>query len=306
MLSSVIKTRACEATKNQFCRLTKILQEMDKHPKLEVKIDKKLEKQSFTSFIKDNNYTTKKIFNSYPLLKKQMENRVAIEQFVDNFINNLYKKYEKDIQTIVKKESTVLSKVNNEIFSGITLVMNYKFKKEFVYKAIPTFLPFSPTGNDFFQFSLYKQLIEKENSKRRVDRIAIHELTHVVWYKLVPCIYKKLNLKLNNAANYYLKESIAVIVCENKVFNNINGGFSPQNKDLSLLKVKQNDAELCFVDYAKNIYNQSENFNDFLTTIIKKVYAIQNKLENKQDIWNKYGFSEEELTKLCFYKAVII
>jgi len=270
-------------------------------PRLEVKEDKEQDKKLFVSFMQDGGVNYRKIINSYLKLKS--------EEIVPDFIDQLYSQYKSQIDKIIEKEAGVLKGANNTIFSGLEKVMGCGWDSSLVFYAIPTFLPFCPFGKNCFYFSIYNEVIEGKENRRRVDRIAIHELSHMCWYQKLEKAYKELGFELNHATNYYLKEAFAAIIGECEEFSKINGGHSPANNNVSLLRVVSNGKEMEFVDFFRKLFNEGRkkglDFDAILKEVLRIGQGIQNELDEKWSLWNKYGDSPDKLSESGYQSRLL-
>ncbi|MFH2109394.1 MAG: hypothetical protein ABII16_02965 [Patescibacteria group bacterium] len=180
----------------------------------------------------------------------------------------------------------------------------------FEFFAIPTFLPFSPFGKNHFYFSIYNEIIGGKENGRRVDRIAIHELSHICWYQKIELAHKELGFKLNSATNYYLKEAFATIIGECEEFLKVNSGFSPTNYNTSLLRVNSDGEEIGFVDFFRRFFNKEREkgfgFDTILRGVLKIGCGIQGELDKKWSLWNKYGDDLDKLSKSGYQSPVVI
>jgi len=283
-----------------------------KLPKLDVKIDKEQDKMLFRNFVRDGGVNYRKILQSYPNLKKELEESQdkEFEMTISDFLDQLYLQYKFQVDKIVEKEADVLKRANSTIFSGIEKVMGCGWDSSFEFFAIPTFLPFSPFGKNRFYFSIYSEIIGGKESGRRVDRIAIHELSHICWYQKLEKAYKELDFELNTAANYYLKEAFATLIGESEEFSKVNGGYSPTNHNTSLLRIELGGKEMEFVDFFRNYYNERRkkgfDFYTILKEVLKMGYSIQKELDEKWSLWNKYGDNPDKLSESGYQTSIVI
>jgi len=134
-----------------------------------------------------------------------------------------------------------------------------------------------------------------------VDRIAIHELSHICWYQKLDKAHKELGFELNSAANYYLKEAFATIIGECEEFSEINKGHSPTNYNVTLLRINPDGKEMEFVDFFRKLFikerKRGVGFYEILKEVLKIGYSIQGELDDKWSFWNKYGDDEKKLHK---------
>jgi hypothetical protein len=284
----------------------------NKLPKLDVKIGKEQDKLLFKSFIRDGGVNQRRVFQSYPNLKKELEASQdrEFEKTISDFVDQLYLQYKFQVDKIVEKESEVLKNANNTIFSGLEKVMNCGWDSSFEFFALPTFLPFSPFGKNRFYFSIYSEIIGGKESGRRVDRIAIHELSHICWYQKLEKAYKELGFELNSAANYYLKEAFATIIGEGEEFTAVNGGYCRTNYNTSLLRIDLGGKEMEFVDFFRNYFNERRkkgfDFYTILKEVLKVGYDIQKELDEKWSLWNKYGDNPDKLSESGYQSLIVI
>ena len=286
--------------------------ETNKLPKLNVKIDEKNDKELFENFVRKGGVNYRKIFQAYPKLKSKLDQlrNEELGEVIYAFVEHLYFQHKSEVEKIVERESKVLEDASIIIFPGLEKVMGCRWDSSFEFLAIPTFLPFSPFWKDRFYFSIYGEVIKGEENKRRVDRIAIHELSHICWYQKLDEVHKKLDFKLNNAANYYLKEAFASIIGECDEFSKINKGRSLANYNTAILRVRVGSEEMGFVNYFRKVFEEGRrtraSFCSILEEVLKVCYSIQNTLDKKWSIWDKYGDDREKLLKMEYQSPINI
>ena len=275
-------------------------------------MDKDQDKMLFVNLIRDGGVNQRKVLQSYPKLKEELEasQDKEFEKTISDFVDHLYLQYKSQVGKIVEKEIKVLKDANNTIFSGLEKVMGCGWDSSFEFFAIPTFLPFSPFGKNHFYFSIYSEVVGGKGSGRRVDRIAVHELSHICWYQKLEITYKELGFELNYATNYYLKEAFAAIIGECEEFSKVNGGHSPANYNVSLLRVNSDGKEMEFVDFFRKLFNEGRRKRFDFYTILKEVlrigYGIQNELDEKWSLWNKYGDNPGKLSGGGYQSPIVI
>lgn len=258
-------------------------------------MNKNWDKILFFNFIRRGGVAQRAIFQAYPELREttNFTDDTELENIVSNFVDQLYSQYQPQLEKIVAKERRVLNESGEAIFLGLEKVMGCKWEPSYKFFATPTLLPINPFWKNGFYFSVYKEVNTGKASKRRVDRIAIHELSHICWYQKLEKVYEDLDFTLNEAANYYLKEAIAAIIGESREFLRINKGFSPANKNVALLQVKVGSNEIGFVDFFRNFFAGKERTETSFDVLAKEVvlvcFSIQDKLDKKMAIWNKHG-----------------
>lgn len=274
-------------------------------PRIVIKEDKEREIELFIKFLNHPDFPQHRnlILKAFPDLKifldKSENEKIAVKSFIKNF----YKKRETDIQAILSESHSILRKKGQIALKRLANIMEYQWPKPITYIAMPTILPFSPFGTNIFYFSILRQIHNKED-KRNVLSIAIHEISHFIFFDLLKKIEKKNKFKLPKDSLYYLKESLTAALFNQKNLCNLFG-FRDYvgNPEIRDIYIKTNGKEKIVKDFVQEIYIQKINkekksFKSFLNELTKIFISIAPTLSKKRSIWNRYGKTLLEKPKI--------
>ncbi|MFZ1019418.1 MAG: hypothetical protein WAN61_00295 [Minisyncoccia bacterium] len=251
----------------------------------------------------------KSILQAFPELRELLKNSKNEKIIVQKFINQFYLKHQ-DAITLAIQESQKEIKINHLAIKTLGESMDYHWKNNINYIAIPTILPFSPFSKNVFYFSIFDRIMG--TGKRNILTVAIHEISHFVFFDLLKKIERKEKFSLPLDAKYYEKEILTTALLNEEPLRTvlkINNYLG--NRDIRDIYVAdQNKTIKSFVDYARDQYSKNrksnEEFKKFLTEFTKMIYKISKELSQKRLIWNRWG-SELFKNKIAFasYKKPI-
>lgn len=271
-------------------------------PKIELKSSTENEAGLFLKFLHHDFHKQQKnmIFNSFPDLKKELENNELAEEkdIIDRFVSNFYNKNSEKIISIINNDKELLSQKGEEIIHALNELMDADWPDRPVIYAIPTILPFSLFQGNNFYYSILARIRRVKVDFRTVLYVAAHEISHFVFYDTLKEI--KPYLFLSKAGEHYLKEALAPAVLNEEPLKNIlklenySGNPELQNLNLSI------DGEIIgFTKFISNYYHKhkivnKEKFEDILLGLINILSPADHNLISKKDIWNRYGIKINE------------
>ncbi len=118
---------------------------MNKLPKISIHSNKKRETKLFLNFLNHSEFPQhrKSILQAFPELRELLKNSKNEKIIVQKFINQFYLKHQ-DAITLAIQESQKEIKINHLAIKTLGESMDYHWKNNINYIAIPTILPFSP------------------------------------------------------------------------------------------------------------------------------------------------------------------
>lgn len=263
---------------------------------LEENIDLDRETNLFLSFLHHPYYIQNRsfIFQIFPELKRLLEKQDEKKQIIKSFISKLYSDNKKEIRKIIQKNKNLLKKKSKPSLMALLEIMDYQYDKPIVYKAIPTILPFSPFEDDVFYFSILGEI--KDRADKNILTIGIHEISHFILFNQLKKIEKTKDLILPDDLKNYLKETLAVVIlnqkslCDILDLKNYKG-----NPEIQNLRIEELDSSIkTLTDFLNEYYyaikiKEQKSFSIFLEKIINILLPITSEFIKKRMIWNKYG-----------------
>ena len=267
---------------------------MNKLPRILIRVNKKGETKLFLKFLNHPEFPQHKqlILRAFPDLREMLKDSVNETRTIQKFIDQFYLKHQR-ATALAFKESLKEMESGTRAIKTLGNVMNFSWRKNIIYIATPTILPFSPFGKNIFYFSILDRVFG--TSKRNILVVAIHEISHFVFFDLLKKIEKKEKFSLSTDAKYYGKEILTTALFNEEPLRNIlkinNYLGNPDVRDIYI--IDQNKLTENLINYTREKYLKSkkdgEDFKKFLTEFTKMLYGISKELSQKRFIWNCYG-----------------
>jgi len=256
-------------------------------PKITVSLDKELSIDWFIKFMNHPVYSGSRsnILRFYPSFKKLINENINEKLIVRKFVEGLY---DKNNQAIIEIISSVREKLKNAepAFKALSKYMDFPDLSERSYKAIPTFLPFSPFFKDTFFFSIAN--IKNFNPSSAVF-IAVHEISHFILFEQIKNYTD--NQTLKTPAFHYFKEALTTAVMDQPEFREF---FDYKTLKKTKTYLGNNELHNLFigsntiVEFLKK--NIVKNSSPYIKNILKilDIFVKNNEVfANKWKIWNQ-------------------
>jgi len=207
------------------------------------------------------------IFNLAPTLPKKIppyknlpESQKKIVRNIYNTFNNLWKKHQKDINSVLKKLKTTDFKktwLKKEIPK--TTKIDWPFKKIYIFPGI---INGARTQENQLCIGIRPKCILDKN---HLIPVLIHELIHINTWKIKP---RKLFYKRDG-------EEIATILLVNKIIKKMNIKFNMHIKNQKLNDPLLNLEK--FMPQLKEILNQSKSYKELISKVDRFLKSIKHK-----------------------------
>lgn len=285
---------------------------MNKLPRISIYVNKKRETKLFLKFLSHPEFPQHKqlISRAFPDLREMLKDSTNEKTIIQKFIDQFYLKHQRAIVFAIK-EGLKEIKSGPRAIKTLGNVMNYSWRKNINYIATPTILPFSPFGKNVFYFSILDRVFG--TGRRNILVVAIHEISHFVFFDLLKKIEKKEKFSLSTDAKYYGKEILTTALFNEEPLRGVlktnNYLGNPDIRNINI--IDQDKSVKNLINYTREQYlknrKRNNNFNEFLTEFTKMIYKISSELSEKRNIWNKHGWGLFK-NKLAFekYKKPII
>jgi len=224
----------------------------------------------------------------------------SLKKYIDQYYTGNKKIVDKTFEDIKKRIGTD-SENSLRILGEL---MEYEYPAKTVYKAAPTILSFSPFSEKekSFNISIYEQINKRKG--RDPLSIAIHEISHFIYYDYADVISKKHNIEITLPVEYYLKEALtAALLRQKRLFKSMRLG-----PDIKTIK-GNHDTRPIQIEASGKIYNLSEyieyryknkkgTFYKFLQDLIISFMKKEEEFSSKRSFWNKHGYKIFDTPKL--------
>lgn len=228
------------------------------------------------------------IFKIFPMLQQNIVKESFERKSIAVFIKAFYKKHKEEIENVIHRDQKDIAKRGKRAVKVLGKIMEYTWRKGCVYEAVPTILPFSPLQRKKFYFSILGDLIHKQSHDAVM--IAIHEISHFIFFDLLKGIEKKSDTKISIDVMYYAKEAITIALFNTNPLKKIlwirryDG-----NPELSLFRVEYEGKIISLVRYVEKELRRKTSFKEKVERIITTFNAHNNEFKMKRKIWNRCG-----------------
>lgn len=274
-----------------------------KMPAAYIKYDLNKEVKKFLVFLRHPRFPQHRdlIFKALPELgellgKERNLSEVKEGAIIKSFIVDFRRKHAREIQHIVKSSEKLLKAKIEKSSTALFSLMDYKPKKGPIYKIIPTILPFSPFERNVFYFSILGALRKKE--QRDVVFVSIHEISHIILYKILEKEYKKpISKVIDSTLLDFFKEILApVLMNQEPLVNLLHLKDYLGNPFLRHIFVLKNNKKIQITQFFQKIYENERyknklKFSQILKVMLSLILSVERELEEKNKIWNQYGNS---------------
>jgi hypothetical protein len=263
-------------------------------PKILVQIDQEQEVNLFLKFLNHPEFPNHRtnILQVFPALNELIADLENEDTAVRHFLDKFYIDYKSEVELAIQDSKEELAQ-SSRVLDALGQAMDYSWPNNVNYVAVPTILPFSPFQHDTFFFSITGQVMSK--SKTSALAVAIHEISHFIFFEYLKKINDVNNISLPRDAKYYLKESLTAALfneeplrTELKIETYLG---NPEVRDI-FIKSQSNHAEV-LVDYIRRKYiknrQNNKNFEQFLTDLVVKFNDVSEEFLNKRKIWYRWG-----------------
>jgi len=263
-------------------------------PQIIVKQDLKQEIWSFYSFLNHSEFPELRysVLGAYPKLENTLnKSKDEVLQILEQFINDFYKKHENIISTINNEATNLLEQESPQALKMLGNIMEYKWKEKITYFAIPTILPFSPFRKNSFSFSILSKIKENKGCRpKNILRIAIHEISHIIFLEQLEKIEEKESIKLSTDVKHYLKEALTASLSNQEPLKGLLELKDYQgNPEIRELYLEDDGEKIKIADYITKQYlktrKNNKSFEKFLTDLIKTFNKKSDEFTEKRNMW---------------------
>jgi hypothetical protein len=278
-------------------------------PKIEFLIDPKADIDRFNFFLNDPNRLSKRmaILNFYPKLADRLRTEKNQQAVVEEVLLDMYERFDNQIKEMVNGAKDEFSK-SSSIFTVLAQKMDYPELAEQSYIAIPTFLPFSPFKHDTFYFSIAKNIAGAEFKPRKIIEIAIHEISHFIFYGQLELWEQNHNKDIESRTRDYFKEALTASIMNTAEFRESFGYLQYRgNPELHNITINHDNKKYNIVDFFGIImdsFKYSSSLDKLLTLFSSKL--VQQVFTKKAKLWNEMAQKNQDCELLKEYKKPIV
>lgn len=241
-----------------------------------------------------------------------IRSEIQEKEIIWDFLSKAHKQDEGNINSFIELSQQELDQKSQAALTGLARLMDYKWPEKFSgYRAVPVLLPFSPFGQNEFQFSILGAAQGKE--QKSILEVSVHEISHMILFEILKELHPKWseNYNHNNISLFYLKEILAPVLMNQPPLRELlNLSSYPEgylgNDDLEGIYVaEKGDNKMQITRYFQALYEQMRNeegksFEAIIDFMIRQVSPLESELAKKCYLWNTHSwkvFTDPEISK---------
>jgi hypothetical protein len=264
-------------------------------PHISVVIDPEGDIGRFCFFLASQEWRRKRssILKFYSKLADKIEKGEDEKQAVRKVVSDMYRRYDEKIKDIVAIAEKEFSE-SEPVFAALAKYMTFPQLGEKLYTAAPTFLTFSPLGDNSFFFSIAQTTAGREIKQFRVVSIGIHEISHFVFFEQLRAWSEKTGITLNDPSIHYFKEALTAAVMDQPEFRKffdypslVGSENYLGNQELHQLFFDNNGKSENIVQFfEKKILHGSDSYAVSLNHMLRRFASVGDILAEKWKLWN--------------------
>ena len=266
-------------------------------PKIVFIANPKKDAQLFWGFLTHTYYLDKRrhILATFPELGTRAHKK-DFRNIVKKFVLDYYKKHKEEIKKIVKSNGGLIRRDGAKSFRLLSRLMDYQWKRPITYHAYTTILPFSPFGNQLFYYSIIRKLEHPDWKVASVLYVGIHEISHMIFFKLLKEIERKHKITLHKDTQYFLKEALTTALLNRResMLALKKAKKEPGNPEIRELYVTDEDGTpQKLIDLIRKRYARCRRkkmlFQSFLEYLVLLTRAAEKSFNVKRKMRDTYG-----------------
>lgn len=215
-------------------------------PRIQIFINPKKDISCFDFFLANTQYKSKRsaILTFYPKLREQIQLGENAKTAVRDLVLDMYRRFNHQIQDIVSVAKMDFS-LARSAFEALARYMAYPELSKHAYTAVPTFLPFSPLGNNLFYFSIASAIANRKTIPLSIAAIGVHEISHFIFSAQYATLTQKTGVVLNDPTFHFLKEALTAAIMNQNEFREFfdypsmfHSEFYPGNAELHHISIE--------------------------------------------------------------------
>ena len=234
--------------------------------------------------------------NVHPKLKESID-KENFQEIVSEYVKLFYINRAQEIDLIYKRNKDIVEQNGTNAFNELARLMDYTWEKEITYHAYLSILTGSTFNEDVFTYSILGELFGKNDIKKSLLSVGIHEISHLIFFELLKPIEQKNKITLHPDGKYFLKEAVTTALLNTETLKSIlQTEKDPGNPEIQKLYISTpQNSSILFIDYIKEQIIQSKQtnlpFNILLEQLAINTHFIGKPLNEKRLLWNKNGYA---------------
>lgn len=271
---------------------------MSKIPTIIVHIDPEKDAETIWKFLNHPQFPQLRTSNlgMHPKLKESVD-KENFQEIVHEYVKSFYIEHAQEIELIYRQSKDLIEQSGTRAFQELSRLMNYEWETGATYNAYLSILTGSTFDDGIFTYSILGELYKRNDVKKSLLSVGIHEISHLIFFELLKPIAEKNEVVLHRDGKYFLKEVITTALLNTEPLRLILGTEEdPGNPEIQKLYITTpQDTNILFVEYMKRLIMQSKQnnvpFNTLLEQLVLNTHTIEKHLNDKRALWNKNGYA---------------
>lgn len=261
----------------------------------------------------DDQYRRNMILDRFERLRELDNAGSLTHEKAREFLEEIYKNNEEKINEVIEKSREIIAKRGMECLKTLARYMDYEWRIQDKYKAIPTLLAHSPFNGHTFYVSMYGPVLK--NGKNEILDIAIHEISHFMLFQILKDLkMDQFNQAENKGLLHMFKEALTgMLLSEPKLGELLGNTEYRGNPETHHIFIQESESEpKLFQEFLREKFKQTKesggDFNSFLVETIDLLLPQAVEFAKRKGMWNKYGRKIEKNPELLaeYREAIVI
>lgn len=232
--------------------------------------------------------------NAHPQLKENA-NKENFQEIVQEYVKSFYTDHAEKINIIYEHSRDLVERNAAHVFQELSRLMNYEWEKETTYDAYLSILTGSTFDKDIFTYSILGELYGKNEIKKSLLSVGIHEISHLIFFELLEPIEQKHSIALHQDGKYFLKEALTTALLNIETLRSVlETEEDPGNPEIQQLYITTPQNTIALLkEYIRQQVLQSKldnkPFNTLLEELVLATHSAEQSLNDKRTLWNKNG-----------------
>lgn len=239
------------------------------------------------------------IVKYHPKLQELERSGELTPEKVREYLEEVYKSEAEKIDGVVEESRKILEAKGEEGLALLAKYMDYDWRPEDKYKAIPTLLPYSPFNKHTFYYSMYGQIFG--DWKNDILHISIHEISHFMLFQLLDDLkMTQFDQQENSGLLYMFKESLTgMLLSEPELSQLLEKREYKGNPDTHHIFIQEAGGEpRVFQEFLREKFKRNKevggNFSSFLIEMVNLLLPHASEFAERKKMWNEQGKKIEE------------
>lgn len=239
------------------------------------------------------------ILKSHPEIKSFADSEDRVRAWVTMW----HQEHEAWLRQFLIKQEALIMNEGGRAFTLLGTFMDFNWQPDTTYTANLSLLPFSPFENNEFFYSVINELLDRKSAGRSVLLVAMHEVSHFIFFRYLGQATKRFGWTLGQDAIYFLKEALTTAMLNSSEFRELFGTEPHQgNPELQNIFINQSPEPLLLVLWMearlKEMQDTGDSFSELIMRMLKSFHAVESEFTNRMKLWHTHGSDIQKHTDL--------